>query len=178
MDDYELVILSRDGVTSVPSVRTYERPPSGFWDREAKLPPDSGDAQDYFGKSVDVSGNWAVISAYGDDESGSSWSGAAHIYRFVDPDWVHDGKLFHDVYVDGDFKATVSSRQFKHELTHISFAQLSDGAGTFYVDNVIGDSLTSISYIPTVSEWGLIVMTLLLGTAGTILLRRRATVAA
>jgi len=42
----------------------------------------------------------------------------------------------YDVYVDGQYKATVASRTAKSNVTHITFAQWSDGPGTFYVDNV------------------------------------------
>jgi len=42
----------------------------------------------------------------------------------------------YDVYVDGEFKLTVTSRRLKDSVTHISFAQWNDGAGAFYVDNV------------------------------------------
>ncbi len=41
------------------------------------------------------------------------------------------------VYVNGTYRATVTSYQAKSSLTHISFAQWNDGAGTFFVDNVI-----------------------------------------
>jgi uncharacterized repeat protein (TIGR02543 family) len=47
----------------------------------------------------------------------------------------------YDVYVDGVFKATVTSRNAKTSLTHISFAQWNDGAGTFYVDNVLSPAV-------------------------------------
>ena len=42
----------------------------------------------------------------------------------------------YDVYVDGTYETTLTSRFAKTSLTHISFAQWNDGAGTFYVDNV------------------------------------------
>jgi hypothetical protein len=42
----------------------------------------------------------------------------------------------YDVYVNGVYQATVSSRNAKTSVTHISFAQWNDGAGAFYVDNV------------------------------------------
>jgi Glutamine amidotransferases class-II/Putative metal-binding motif len=42
----------------------------------------------------------------------------------------------YDVYVDGTYQATVTSRNAKDSVTHISFAQWDDGAGGFYVDNV------------------------------------------
>ncbi|MGV8141081.1 MAG: DUF2341 domain-containing protein, partial [Candidatus Woesearchaeota archaeon] len=42
----------------------------------------------------------------------------------------------YDVYIDGVFQKTVTSRIAKTQVTHISFAQWNDGAGSFYVDNV------------------------------------------
>jgi len=42
----------------------------------------------------------------------------------------------YDVYVDGVYQKTVTSRVQKSSVTHISFAQWDDGAGTFYIDNV------------------------------------------
>lgn len=42
----------------------------------------------------------------------------------------------YDVYVDGTRMATVTSRNSKSSVTHLSFAQWDDGAGSFYVDNV------------------------------------------
>jgi hypothetical protein len=42
----------------------------------------------------------------------------------------------YDVYVDGAFMRTCTSRNAKTSVTHISFAQWNDGAGAFYIDNV------------------------------------------
>ena len=43
----------------------------------------------------------------------------------------------YQVYVDGTSRGTVTSRQVKTQVTHISFASWDpEGAGTFYVDNV------------------------------------------
>jgi len=47
----------------------------------------------------------------------------------------------YDVYVDGVYKATVTSRNLKTSVTHISFAQWNDGAGAFYVDNVFSPTV-------------------------------------
>ena len=41
------------------------------------------------------------------------------------------------VYVDGVFQKALTAYTSKDELTHISFATWNDGAGTFYVDNVM-----------------------------------------
>ncbi|MGV8141237.1 MAG: MopE-related protein, partial [Candidatus Woesearchaeota archaeon] len=48
----------------------------------------------------------------------------------------------YDVYVNDVFAATVTSRIAKTQVTHISFAQWNDGAGTFYIDNVYSPALT------------------------------------
>ncbi len=42
----------------------------------------------------------------------------------------------YDVYVDRVFQATVTSRNEKTVVTHISFGEWGDGSGTYYVDNV------------------------------------------
>lgn len=47
----------------------------------------------------------------------------------------------YDVYVDGAFMGTYTSRTVKNSVTHISFAQWSNGAGAFYVDNVFSPAL-------------------------------------
>lgn len=44
--------------------------------------------------------------------------------------------LTYDVFVDDAFVATVQYRRAMGAITHVSFAQFYDGAGTFYVDNV------------------------------------------
>jgi len=49
------------------------------WGQVAKLTASDGAALDYFGKSVSVSGDYAVIGAYGDDD-GFSYSGSAYIF--------------------------------------------------------------------------------------------------
>jgi predicted glutamine amidotransferase len=50
----------------------------------------------------------------------------------------------YDVYVDGVLRATVTSRIAKTSVTHISFAQWNDGAGAFYVDNVVSPDVPSL----------------------------------
>jgi hypothetical protein len=45
------------------------------------------------------------------------------------------------VYVDGVYRSRVTSYTAKGAVTHISFSQWNDGAGTFYVDNVAESAL-------------------------------------
>ncbi len=58
------------------------------WTQQAKLTADDGAPGDAFGSSVSMSGNYAIVGAYGDDDNGSA-SGSAYIYEmdcFTDSD--------------------------------------------------------------------------------------------
>ncbi len=72
------------------------------------------------------------------------------------------------VYVDGTLQATLTARHAKSRISHISFAQWEDGAGTFYVDNVMEEP----SYrVPSVSEEKVIILAFLLAAVGIAQLR-------
>ena len=62
------------------------------WVPEAKLLPSDGVADDFFGGSVSLDGNFCIISANGDDDIGER-AGSAYIFRFSDPNWVQEVKL-------------------------------------------------------------------------------------
>ena len=49
------------------------------WTEQAKLTASDGAAEDWFGKSVSISGDYALIGAWQDDDNGSG-SGSAYIY--------------------------------------------------------------------------------------------------
>ena len=51
---------------------------------QTKLTASDGAAVDYFGISVAVSGDTAVVGAYGDDDNGSL-SGSAYVFQFIPP---------------------------------------------------------------------------------------------
>jgi len=58
-------IFKRDGTT---------------WTEQAKLLASDGAASDWFGLHVSISGDYVIIGAYGDDDSGSS-SGSAYVFK-------------------------------------------------------------------------------------------------
>lgn len=62
------------------------------WAQQAKLTASDGAASDYFGKSVDISGNTVVISAYGDDDRGDG-SGSAYVFERTGTSWTQTMKL-------------------------------------------------------------------------------------
>lgn len=62
------------------SAYLFERDNStGHWDEVAKLTASDGEADDYFGYSVSISGKAAVVGAYLEDSNGSS-SGSAYVF--------------------------------------------------------------------------------------------------
>ncbi|CAK8722031.1 MAG: FG-GAP repeat-containing protein [Candidatus Electronema aureum] len=75
------------------SAYVFIRAADGSWSQQAKLIAADGGDNDYFGNSVAVSGDTAVIGAYGDDDKGSS-SGSAYVFvRAADGTWQQHNKL-------------------------------------------------------------------------------------
>jgi len=64
----------------------------GAWVEQAKLMASDAQAFDYFGYSVAVSGDTAVIGAYTEDTGGSS-AGAAYVFTRSGGAWVQQAKL-------------------------------------------------------------------------------------
>ena len=72
------------------------------WSQQSKLTADDAAANDFFGASVSISGNLALIGAYGDDDNGSS-SGAAYIFNRSESSWTHLKKLIPTDGAQNDF---------------------------------------------------------------------------
>jgi YD repeat-containing protein len=62
------------------------------WLQEKKLTANDANQQDLFGSSVSISGDYAVVGAYYDDDRGNN-SGSAYIFRRNGVDWVQHAKL-------------------------------------------------------------------------------------
>jgi nucleoside-specific outer membrane channel protein Tsx len=62
------------------------------WTQEAKLTAADGEAEDQFGISVAISGDTAVVGAYGDDDLGSG-SGSAYVFVRSGTTWTQQAKL-------------------------------------------------------------------------------------
>ena len=86
---------------------------AGYWVEEDKLTASDAAVDDAFGYSVSVSGDTAVIGAYGDDDGGES-SGSAYVFYYTGGVWVEEAKLTagdaaacdyfgYSVSIDGDF---------------------------------------------------------------------------
>ena len=62
------------------------------WTQQAKIRASDGAYQDYFGGSVDISGDYVVVGAKWDDDRGSS-SGSAYVFKRNGTTWSQDEKL-------------------------------------------------------------------------------------
>gem|GEM_PF-1427148 len=84
---------------------------TGSWQKIAQLIASDGDESDYFGKTVSLSGEYALVGAYGGD-NGSIESGAAYIFYKGAGAWANmteTAKLTaSDAYADDSFGYSVS----------------------------------------------------------------------
>ena len=79
------------------------------WKQETRLLASDGEKYDYFGCAVDISGNLAIVGAYGDDDNGSK-SGSAYLYRYNGTSWIEEKKIIaSDGKVNDYFGLTVAA---------------------------------------------------------------------
>ena len=62
------------------------------WTEHVKITASDGEAEDWFGYSVSISGDYALIGAYGDDDNDSR-SGSAYIFYRNGTNWTEQAKL-------------------------------------------------------------------------------------
>jgi FG-GAP repeat len=72
------------------------------WSQQAKLSASDGLDSDYFGFSVSLDGNTAIIGAFGNDDYGLN-SGSAYIFRRINNTWVEEQKLVPQDSGDDDY---------------------------------------------------------------------------
>ena len=92
-DDYSVVGAIGDDDKGSRSGSAYVYKRSGTtWVEEAKLLPDDGAADDQFGISVSIDGDYAVAGAFGDDDNGD-FSGSAYVFKRSGTTWAQEDKL-------------------------------------------------------------------------------------
>jgi hypothetical protein len=62
------------------------------WSQQAKKTASDGVASDYFGYSVSISGDYAIVGAYGDEDNGNL-SGSAYIFKRDGTSWSQQAKM-------------------------------------------------------------------------------------
>ena len=75
------VVGADDGGTNSGSAYTFVRSGTS-WSQQAKLVASDAAASDYFGRSVSISGDYAVVGAQLDDDGGTD-SGSAYVFKIV-----------------------------------------------------------------------------------------------
>jgi len=159
-DDGNRVIVGvqRDDVpTDTGSAQIYVRDVNGVWTWEDELRNPLEASSDYFGSSVDISGDGtrAIVGAYYDDHSttGAGDTGSAHIFvrdaTTTPISWTHEKELRHE----GVTGQTVNaSDQFGWSVS-IS----TDGSlvivGAHYSDSTPGDSGSAYVFRRVVTDW-------------------------
>jgi len=92
-DDYVVVGAQRDDDVGMDSGSAYIFKRNGIaWTEQAKITASDGAAGDIFGIRVAISGDHAVVGAYGDDDAGSN-SGSAYIFKRNGTEWTEQAKL-------------------------------------------------------------------------------------
>jgi hypothetical protein len=71
------------------------------WSQQVKLTADDGAADDHFGFRVSISGDYALIGAYGDNDNGGN-SGSAYVFIREGENWSQQAKLTADDGEAGD----------------------------------------------------------------------------
>jgi hypothetical protein len=77
------------------------------WIEEKKLIATDGAVGDWFGYSVSISGDYAIIGAPFDDEQGYG-KGSAYIFTRIGTTWTQQVKLFGGYYLDFGFSVSIS----------------------------------------------------------------------
>ena len=80
-----------DGGSNTGSAYVFTRS-AGVWSQQAKLTAGDAAAEDYFGYSVSVSGDTAIVGALHEDEGGTS-AGSAYIFTRSGGTWTQQTKL-------------------------------------------------------------------------------------
>jgi Ni,Fe-hydrogenase III small subunit len=84
--------LDDDNGSNSGSVYVYEKQ-GGVWTYKQKLTAFDGAADDRFGNSVSISGDYLVVGSYYDDDNGIFDSGSAYVYEKQGGVWTYKQKL-------------------------------------------------------------------------------------
>ena len=101
--DYAIVGAPGEDTKGSSSGSAYVFKRSGTsWSQQSKIVANDGAADDNFGYSVSISGDYALIGAYGDDDKGSI-SGSAYVFKRSGTSWTQQSKLLASDGVGGDY---------------------------------------------------------------------------
>ena len=110
------------------------------WTKRSKLTPPDGAADAWFGYSVSISGERAMVGAVGDDEKGSK-AGAVYIFEPGDPNWPMRQKITaEDAEADDKFGFSVCINGDDAIVGAIKDDDSGDDAGAVYILHFDGEN--------------------------------------
>ncbi len=143
--EYAIVgALNGDGVVDATGAAYVYHYDGQNWSQQAKLTANDGANNDWFGKSVAISGNYAVVGAQYNGELGHN-AGAAYIYYFNGTDWnflkkltASDGEAWDrfgsKVSISGNFAIVGVSGDSNEKGTYAGSAYIFHYDGTDWVE--------------------------------------------
>ena len=112
------------------------------WTQQAKLTADDGTNEDFFGYFVSLSGNYAIVGAYWDDDNGSA-SGSAYIFVRDGVNWTQQAKLTANDGASSDqFGGSVSISGDYAAIGAFGDDDSGNSSGSAYIFNRSGNSWT------------------------------------
>jgi hypothetical protein len=113
---------SDDGIRNAGSAYIFQRDNKGTWQEVEELQASEKHNDDYFGCSVAISGDTAIVGAYGEDTGGLS-AGSAYIFQYQAGRWQEvkqilssdkeaDGKFGYSVAISGDTAIVGASGEY------------------------------------------------------------------
>lgn len=131
--DYLIVGANNDseaGFSGNGSATIFKRNTStDIWESQGKLINPNSANNDLFGCSVSISGDYAIVGAYGDDENGLTDNGSATVFKrnIATGVWESQGKLLHAFPGNEDFFGSSVSISGDHVAVGVA----SDDGGGF-----------------------------------------------
>ncbi|MCP4106397.1 MAG: hypothetical protein GY749_12835 [Desulfobacteraceae bacterium] len=100
--DYVIVGADGDGDNGAESGAAYIYKRDGSsWSQQAKITASDAESNDHFGISVSMSGDYAIVGAYQDDDNGVD-SGSAYIFKRDGATWSQQAKITANAGTEGD----------------------------------------------------------------------------
>jgi len=75
-------------------VYDYRRDPeTGRWELRGRLAPPEPEVGDLFGSHISISGDWALVGAYGAENGTTVNAGAAFVFQFFNDAWAYQSRI-------------------------------------------------------------------------------------
>ena len=153
--DYAIVGAPSSGLLAVGAAYVFVRNGS-FWTQQAKLTADDGQNFDQFGWSVDIDGDYAIVSSYRDNIGSNSNQGSAYIFVRSDTSWTQQAKITAaDGAANDEFGFSVSlSGDYAIVGAHLDDNGATTDEGSAYMFQTVGHILGSADQTYTIQYDG------------------------